>query len=115
MTKPTGNPLGRPKGAKNKRTRETEDAAKAAAEKIGLAVPGAFESGAHAFLMSVYKDPTQPIELRLEAAGKAIRYEKPALAVVENTGTIRYEVSGEPELSLEEWEAKHCAAPAKVN
>lgn len=107
MTKPTGNPPGRPRGAKNRRTREVEAAAVAAAAKIGLAVPGAFEGDAHAFLMSVYKDPSQPVELRLEAAGKAIRYEKPALASVENKGEIRWTVSAEP-LTEEEWEAKHC-------
>ena len=113
MTKPTGNPPGRPKGRKNKRTRETEAAARAAAEAIGLAVPGAFEGDAHAYLMAVYKDPSQPVELRLEAAGKAIRYEKPALASIENTGAIRYEVSREPELTMEEWEAKHCRGTDK--
>ncbi len=54
------------------------DCCACAAEKIGLAVPDAFEGDAHAFLIAIYKDPRQPIELRLEAAGKAIRYEKPA-------------------------------------
>lgn len=107
MTKPTGNPPGRPKGRRNKRTVEVEAAAKAAAEAIGLAVPGAFEGDAHAFLMSVYKDPSQPMPLRLEAAGKAIRYEKPALATVEQKGEIRYRVSDKP-LTEDEWIAQHC-------
>ena len=103
-------PPGRPRGARNKRTVATEAAALAAAEKIGLAVPGAFEGDAHAFLMSVYKDPTQPIDLRLDAAGKAIRYEKPALASVDLTSMNEhhiYAVSSEP-LTQEEWEAQFC-------
>lgn len=114
MTKPTGNPPGRPRGAKNRRTREVEAAAFEAAERIGLAVPDAFTGDAHAFLMAIYKDPRQPVELRLEAAGKAIRYEKPALASVDVTSTNehRFEISAEP-LSLEEWEAQHCGGTDK--
>jgi hypothetical protein len=33
--------------------------------------------------MAVYKDPRQPIELRLDAAKTAIPYEKPRLAAIE--------------------------------
>ena len=109
MTKPTGNRPGRPLGAKNKRTAAVEAAAKAAAETIEAAMPGAFEGDAHAFLMAVYKDPKQPIEVRLDAAGKAIRYEKPALAAVDMTSTSQqtiYMVSDEPPLTDEEWLAK---------
>ncbi|MCW6510967.1 hypothetical protein [Lichenifustis flavocetrariae] len=109
MTKPTGNPPGRPRGAKNRRTAETEAAALTAAGKIALAVPGAFEGDAHAFLMLIYKDPSQPLEFRLEAAGKAIRYEKPALASVDVTSQNEhhvYAVSDKP-LSNEMWVAKH--------
>lgn len=115
MTKPTGNPPGRPRGAKNRRTREVEAAAIAAAEQIGLAVPDAFTGDAHAYLMAIYKDPRQPTELRLEAAGKAIRYEKPALASVDvtslNEHTV-YQVSREP-LTMEEWAAQHCGGTEK--
>lgn len=109
VTKPTGNPPGRPRGARNKRTRKVEAATIAAAEQIGLAVPGAFTGDAHALLMAIYKDPRQPTELRLEAAGKAIRYEKPALASVDMTSLNEhhvYDVSDEP-LSDDEWMAKH--------
>jgi hypothetical protein len=49
-------------------------------ERLSQAFPEAFHGDAHALLMSVYKDPAQPIAVRLEAAGKAIGYEKPKLA-----------------------------------
>lgn len=107
MTSPTGNPRGRPPGAKNKRTAEIEAKALATARAIEAALPGSFEGDAHALLMMVYKDVTQPIELRLEAAGKAIRYEKPALASVDHTSlgkSIKPEISDKP-MTAEEWEA----------
>jgi hypothetical protein len=49
------------------------------AREIEATLPEAFHGDAHAFLMSVYKDQTLDRRLRLEAAGKAIKYEKPAL------------------------------------
>jgi type II secretory pathway component PulM len=44
-----------------------------------------FEGDAHAVLVSVYKDLTQPMQLRLAAAQAAVRYEKPALSAVDTT------------------------------
>src|SRR6266852_1806297 len=79
----TGYPRGRPKGAKNKRTAEREAAMKEMAAQIGKAVGGAFEIDALAYLMSVYKDPSKPENVRIDAAKAAIRYERPALAPVE--------------------------------
>ena len=79
----TGRPRGRPKGAKNKRTAEREAAMKEMAAQIEKAVGGAFEGDALAYLMSIYKDPTMPENLRIDAAKAAIRYERPALAPVE--------------------------------
>ena len=110
MTKRTGNPPGRPPGAKNKRTRAVAEAVEAASRNLAAVLPGAFEGDAHAFLMAVYKDPAQPIELRIDAAKAAIRYEKPALASVDVTSAnehVVYGLSDEP-LSLDEWEEKHC-------
>jgi hypothetical protein len=43
----------------------------------------AFEGDAHALLAAVYKDPAQPMELRMEAAKAAIGYEKPRLAAID--------------------------------
>ena len=56
------------------------------AAQIGKAVGGAFEGDALAYLMSVYKDPSKPENLRIDAAKAAIRYERPALAPVEQGG-----------------------------
>jgi len=39
--------------------------------------------------MSVYKDPLKPENLRIDAAKAAIRYERPALAPVEQGGPER--------------------------
>ena len=69
---------GRPKGSKNKKTLALEEAAKKAME----GVEGAFEGDAHAFLQSVYQNPGVPLEVRILAATKALRVEKPALSAV---------------------------------
>jgi hypothetical protein len=45
----------------------------------------AFEGDAHSLLIAVYKDRSHPIELRLEAAKAAIRFEKPALGSIEQS------------------------------
>jgi len=58
----------------------------AAAQMIEQALPDAFKGDSHALLMSVYKDPTQPLPLRIDAAKAAIGYEKPKLAAVEHSG-----------------------------
>lgn len=85
MTKATGVGRGRPKGARNKRTRESESAVKAAAEKIEQVLPGAFEGNSHAYLMSIYKDPILPTTTRIDAAKAALPFEMPRLAAVEHT------------------------------
>ena len=55
-----------------------------AAEQISAAFgPEIFEGDAHALLMSVYKDPNQPIGLRMEAAKATLPYEKPRLASID--------------------------------
>lgn len=62
---------------------------KAQAKKLEAALgEGAFKGDAHELLMAVYKDPTYPIDVRLDAAGKAIRYEKPALQAIQHTGNV---------------------------
>jgi hypothetical protein len=84
----TGNPRGRPKGAKNKRTQEREAATQEAARKLEAVIPNAFQGDSHAFLVSVYKDPAHPIERRLDAAKAAIPYERPRLSTTELNGTV---------------------------
>jgi len=61
----------------------------AAAQAIAAAIPGAFEGDAHALLVAIYKNPKQPIELRLDAAKAAIRFEKPALASTTVDASLR--------------------------
>jgi hypothetical protein len=78
----TGRPRGRPKGAKNKRTAERE-AMREMAAQIEKVVDGAFEGDALAYLTSIYKDPTKPENVRIDAAKAAIRYERPAFAPTE--------------------------------
>ena len=71
---------GRPKGEPNKRTKARARAVKKAAKQINGLIPGAFEGDGHAFLMALYKDPLQPILLRLDAAKAALPFEKPRLS-----------------------------------
>ena len=104
---------GRPEGSRNRRTVEVEERAREAAAALAQAIPGAFDGDAHALLMLVYKDPQQPMELRLEAAGKAIRYEKPALATMDVAVTGSRAVILDRPMTLNEWEAKHCGEPTE--
>ncbi len=67
---------GRPPGSKNKKTLALEEATRRAAASIDEA----FEGDAHAFLAAVYRDPAVPLEIRIMAAGRALRVEKPALS-----------------------------------
>lgn len=83
MNIPTGRLRGRPPGSPNKRTAAIKAAVAQAAERLAAEIPDAFVGDAHAFLMAIYKDPSQPIDLRLDAAKAAIRFEKPALAAVQ--------------------------------
>ena len=69
---------GRPKGSKNKKTLALEAAAREAMESV----EGTFEGDAHAFLQSVYRIPEVPLEIRILAANKALRVEKPSLSAV---------------------------------
>jgi hypothetical protein len=72
-----------------------------------------FEGDAHAFLMSIYKDKSLPLNLRLDAAKSAIRYEKPAMTVIDarsKTETVLYAISDKP-MSLEEWAVKYTGQP----
>lgn len=68
---------GRPKGRRNNKTLALEEAARRAAEAVGEA----FDGDAHAFLQAVYKNPEVPLEIRIQAASKALRVEKPSLEV----------------------------------
>jgi hypothetical protein len=77
---------GRPKGAINKRTEALAEAVAVTAATLKDTIPDAFTGDAHALLMALYKDPANPLTLRMEAARAAIRYEKPALAALQVGG-----------------------------
>ncbi len=71
---------GRPPGRKNNRTLQLEEAARQAAAAFGHA----FEGDAHAFLMAIYKNGSLPLEIRILAASRALRVEKPLLSTSHN-------------------------------
>ena len=74
---------GRQRGTRNKLTVQRERAQAEAAARVtkGLGAD-AFEGDAHAFLVMLYKDASQPISVRIDAAKAALPYEKPRLASV---------------------------------
>jgi hypothetical protein len=67
-------------GAKNKRTVAIEAAMQVVAAKFKDEVPAAFEGDGVAYLQTVYRDPALPVDVRIDAAAKAARYERLALA-----------------------------------
>ncbi len=75
---------GRPPGRKNNKTLALEEATRQAAASID----GAFEGDAHAFLAAVYRDPAVPLEIRIMAASKALRVEKPALSASHSVSEV---------------------------
>jgi hypothetical protein len=50
---------------------------KAVVEEFSATIPDAFAGDAVAFLQTVYKDPRLPVRVRLDAAAKAARLERP--------------------------------------
>lgn len=82
----TGRARGRPRGARNRRTKEIIQLGQAAAAAIENAIPDAFIGDAHTLLMTVYKNPTFDMAVRLDAAKAAAPYEKPKLASTEFKG-----------------------------
>ncbi len=80
---------GRPPGSKNKKTLALEEAARQAAASID----GAFEGDAHAFLQAVYQDPAVPLEIRIMAAGKALRVEKPTLSASHSVSEVNVNIA----------------------
>ena len=100
---------GRQKGSRNKRTVLAEERQRKLIENANEIIGGdLFEGDAHAFLILTYKDKSLPLNLRLDAAKAAIRFEKPALTAVDahsKTETVHYAISDEP-MTPEEWAAE---------
>jgi hypothetical protein len=100
--------MGRPLGAKNKRTLAREAANKevmdALREEFGDQV---FEGDGVAFLQTIYKNPKMPIEMRVDCAKNAARFERPALSSVDSTiDDKRQSVAWlpKPAATVQEWQ-----------
>lgn len=80
---------GRPPGSKNKKTLEME----AVMRKAVAGIDGAFDGDAHAFLQAVYKNPEVPLEVRIMAASRALRVEKPVLSATNSNVNISFNMA----------------------
>lgn len=104
---------GRQKGSKNKRTLMLEGAARELIANAGDVLgENAFDGDAHALLILTYKNKALPLELRVDAAKAAIRFEKPALSSVDSKATVEnthYTISDVP-LSETEWAEQHATS-----
>lgn len=85
---------GRRPGSGNIKTKALKDAGEKLVAEVAASIPDAFEGDAHALLVSVYKDPGHALQLRIDAAKAAIRYEKPALANIEANVTGEMIING---------------------
>ncbi len=70
---------GRPRGSQNGNTKARREASRAVIERFETETPEAFQGNALALLQMVYRTQTLPLEVRIDAASKAIRFETPAL------------------------------------
>jgi hypothetical protein len=82
-------------GTRNRRTLAVEAIVERTAAQIAETIPGAFAGDAHSLLMWVYKDPANPLQIRVDAAKAAAPYEKPRLNAVTMDGSL--------DLSLHTW------------
>src|SRR5690349_19431351 len=87
---------GRPTGAKSKRTKALAAARVEKAQVLEKATGAKFKGDAWELVVTIYKDNKLDMQLRLDAAKAAIRFERPALSTVEMTG--RMELSHEDRL-----------------
>jgi hypothetical protein len=71
---------GRKKGSLNKATVARQQAMRDAEARLAANMPEGFAGDAHALLVAIYTDTALPIELRLDAAKAAVRFERPVLA-----------------------------------
>lgn len=104
---------GRPRGSKSKFTKEREAKAAetiaAAGDMLRELDRPVFEGDAHGLLCLVYKDGSLAIDLRVDAAKAAIRFEKPALQQVaaKVEGNVTSYVVAARAMSPDEWAAEY--------
>ena len=73
---------GRPRGSKNPNTKAKREAIKAVVAQFEAATPNVFEGDAVALMQLIYRDPSQDMGLRLDAAKSAAKFERPVLSAV---------------------------------
>ena len=72
---------GRKKDTPNSKTAAQRTARRGALERAELAMADRLEDlDAHGFLRLIYRDRSQPLEVRIDCAKAAVRYEAPALS-----------------------------------
>ena len=73
---------GRPRGSRNPNTKAKREAIKAVVAQFEATTPNVFEGGALALMQLIYRDPSQDMGLRLDAAKSAAKFERPVLSAV---------------------------------
>jgi hypothetical protein len=71
---------GRPRGSRNPNTKARREASQAIIRQFAIDNPDAFAGDAVSLMQCIYRDASLPLEIRLDAASKAARFERPALA-----------------------------------
>jgi len=73
---------GRPRGSRNPNTKAKREAIKAVVAQFEATTPNVFAGDAVALMQLIYRDPSQDMGLRLDAAKSAAKFERPTLAAV---------------------------------
>lgn len=116
---PSANPNGRPKGSVGARVLEREQKLREITARLGYDIEGGPQFDAHALLVAAYRHPDLPIDIRLDAAKAAIKFEKPALSAGSVSGEVHHSFSIADQLSratrrLLQLDGKSAAAPCTL-
>jgi len=97
---------GRPRGSRNPNTKAKREAIKAVVAQFEARTPNVFEGDAVALMQLIYRDPSQDMGLRLDAAKSAAKFERPVLSAVavQQTPKARVDLSA---LTLDERRTLH--------
>jgi hypothetical protein len=100
---------GRPRGSRNPNTKARREAVKQVIQQFQIDHPNAFPGDAVSLMQCIYRDASLPLEIRLDAASKAARFERPALAAVmtnEASGATSPRVMLVPTKSIPDYSSK---------